>query len=141
MNPFAQANTVHNGVDTCQRLRFVLPGQSLNTRRWMEVCQRLGIPGDPTADGYSLLVAHAAQSHPLLSRLPAVASVLTNASGKALPGWTDDPGLILAVLARTTDKVFLRDLPPVIVSDRFQRSVTLLLPRTWSPNPEVASTP
>ncbi len=129
------ANVTRKGVDVCRRLRFALPGEPRDTGLWMEVCQRLGIPGDPDADGYPLLVAGAAQPHPLLARLPAVASVLTNAAGDALPGWTDDPNLILAVLARSTSKVFLRDLPPVIVSDRFTRSVTLLLPRSWNPDP------
>jgi hypothetical protein len=135
------ANAIHNGVDVCRRLRFVLPGEPRNTGRWIEVCQRLGIPSDPAADGFPLLVARAAQPHPLLSRLPAVASVLTNAAGESLPGWTDDTGLILAVLARSTAKVFMRDLPPVIVSNRFLGSVTLLLPRSWNPDPATASSP
>ncbi|MBU6210444.1 MAG: hypothetical protein KGR22_11095 [Planctomycetes bacterium] len=127
------ATIVHTGTDACRRLRFALPGGPLTTSKWIESCQRLGIPCAPTDDGYPLLVARAAQPHPLLARLPAVASVLANAGGDELPGWTDDPDLILAVLARSTAKVFLRDQAPVIATDRFQRTVTLLVPRTWSP--------
>ena len=127
------ATIVHTGTDACRRLRFALPGGPLTTSKWIESCQRLGIPCAPADGGYALLVARAAQPHPLLARLPAVASVLANAGGDELPGWSDDPDLILAVLARSTGKVFLRDQPPVITTERFQRSVTLLVPRTWSP--------
>ncbi len=127
------ATIVHTGTDACRRLRFALPGGPLTTYKWIESCQRLGIPCAPADDGYALLVARAARPHPLLARLPAVASVLANAGGDEVPGWTDDPDLILAVLARSTGKVFLRDQPPVIATDRFQRSVTLLMPRSWSP--------
>lgn len=127
------ATIAHTGADACKRLRFVLPGGPLTTTKWVERCDRLGIPWAPTDDGYSLLVARAARGHPLLARLPAVASVLANAGGDELAGWTDNLDLILAVLSRSTAKVFLRDQAPVIATDRFQRSVTLLLPRTWAP--------
>jgi hypothetical protein len=127
------ATIVHTGTDACKRLRFVLPGGPLTTTKWVERCDRLGILWAPTDDGYSLLVARAARPHPLLARLPAVASVLANAGGDELAGWTDNLDLILAVLSRSTAKVFLRDQAPVIATDRFQRSVTLLLPRTWAP--------
>jgi hypothetical protein len=127
------ATIAHTGTDACRRLRFALPGGPLTLGKWFEIGQRVGIPCAPTDDGYPLLVARASQPHPLLARLPAVASVLANAGGDELPGWTDNLDLILAVLSRSTAKVFLRDQAPVIASDRFSRTVTLLVPRTWSP--------
>lgn len=68
---------------------------------------------------------------PALSCLPPIAGVLRNAPGELRPGITDDPHLALAVLARCTDSVFLRDSVPVPGDDRLFRPATLLLPPSW----------
>jgi hypothetical protein len=129
------ATAQYSGRDACQRLRFWVDAMPQTVMTWREVCQAFGIACAPDDDGYTRLAAATAQPCPALVRLPPVAGVLRNAAGDALAGLTDDPSVVLAVLARASSHAFLRDGAPTVTSDRFRLPVTLIIPTSWSLTP------
>ncbi|MFM1882136.1 MAG: hypothetical protein RJA05_545 [Planctomycetota bacterium] len=129
------ATAQYSGRDACQRLRFWVDAMPPNVMTWREVCQAFGIACAPDDDGYTRLAAAAARPCPALVRLPPIAGVLRNAAGDSLAGLTDDPDVVLAVLARASSHVFLRDGAPTVTTDRFRLPVTLVIPTSWSLTP------
>lgn len=125
----------HTGVAQCTRLLFtsaLLPGDG---KPLEECCAAFGLTA-PAADlAYARLMEAASEPCPLLARLPPVAAVMRNTHGQCIPGLTDDPRLLLAVMSRCFGHVFMRDLPPSITSDSFRLQVTLLVPKSWNLNP------
>ncbi len=129
------ATAQYSGRDACQRLRFWVDALVPTLSTWREVCQVFGVACAPDDEGYTQLAAAAAQPCPSLVRLPPVAGVLRNAPGDALAGLTDDPSVVLAVLARAASHVYLRDGAPTLTTDRFRLPVTLIIPTSWSLTP------
>lgn len=125
----------HKSAALCRRVRFTSPKWPFEPKAFADFCPAFGLPTPPVADGYGTLVAAAEEPCPLLARLPPVAAVLRNAGGDAIPGLTDDPTLLLAVMTRCFGSVFLRDLPPSVTSESFRNPVTLLIPESWNLNP------
>lgn len=134
MGGAARTALVHESEDKCHRLLFAPRGVPVMTLCYLDLCPAFGITAAPGDDGYNLLCAAANEIHPALLRLPRVAAVLRDGTGRSIPGLTDDPRLQLHVLSRCAGSVFLRDLPPAIVSARVNRPVTLLIPNSWSFN-------
>jgi hypothetical protein len=126
---------VHSSAALCRRVRFTSPKWPIEPEAFADFCPAFGLPTPSVADGYARLVEAADAPCPLLARLPPVAAVLRNAAGDAIPGLTDDPTLLLAVMTRCFGSVFLRDLPPSVTSDSFRNPVTLLIPDSWNLNP------
>lgn len=126
---------VHSSAALCRRVRFTSPKWPFEPESFADFCPAFGLPEPSVADGYGTLVAAAEAPCPLLARLPPVAAVLRNAGGDAIPGLTDDPKLLLAVMTRCFGSVFLRDLPPSVTSDSFRNPVTLLIPESWNLDP------
>ncbi|NBX25773.1 MAG: hypothetical protein EBQ99_06955 [Planctomycetes bacterium] len=129
------ATVQHQGQHQCRAIRFAFPASegdatpSLSSLAWaVDPIRRPGVS----------LIQHlervAAEPCPLLAKLPSVAAVHLNASGESLPGLTDQPRLVLAVLCRCNGRVFIRDRAPCISEDRLLRSITLLAPCSWNPH-------
>ena len=112
----------HTGVDQC-------PPNSLFT----EFCETFGVAMPEDGDGWKALTDAANLPCPELMLLPAVAAVLVNAPGNVFPGISDNPRLALAVLARCSGGIFIRDRPPVITSDHIKNTITLIAPLSWRP--------
>ena len=125
----------HTSRALCRRVRFTSPKWPIEPEAFADFCPAFGLPTPSLADGYATLVQAAEAPCPLLARLPPVAAVLRNAGGDAIPGLTDDPTLLLAVMTRCFGSVFLRDLPPSVTSDSFRSPVTLLVPDSWNLDP------
>lgn len=126
------ASVVHTGTDACRRLRF-----SLNVplhpavRRYAELCPMFGLPVPADDDGFPVLMAFVNEPCPKLAALPAVAVADPAARGESITGFTDDPRLVLAVLARCSGRVFLRDRAPSISTPQIRATLDLLVPRSW----------
>jgi hypothetical protein len=129
------ATVEHTGAHDGRALRigFALPPD--RAPRLTDVSQAIGRPRLRGETALHQLERLAAESCALLTRLPPVAAVRSNAQGEQVPGLTDDPLLVLAVLTRCHGALFLRDRPPCVTTDRLFRSITLLAPRTWNPTP------
>ncbi len=123
----------HTGVDQCHRICILTdlprPPNSLFT----EFCETFGVDMPEDGDGWKALTDAANLPCPELMLLPAVAAVLVNAPGNVFPGISDNPRLALAVLARCSGGIFIRDRPPVITSDHIKNTITLIAPLSWRP--------
>lgn len=150
---------INNGKDQCVRIRFALEiprtsiqapppagqgppkpivvnGISLQFGKTLEMavlCPLFGISIRRGDDPWQALRDFANEPCPELALLPAAASVSANTSGRSIAGLTDNPRLQLAVLARCSAKVFIRDWPPVISIEKLTRDVTLIAPAHWKP--------
>lgn len=130
-----QVSIAHKSAALCRRVQFTSPKWPKDPQAFADFFPMFGLPKPPVADGYARLVEAADAPCPLLARLPPVAAVLRNAVGEAIPGLTDDPKLLLAVMTRCFGSVFLRDLPPSVTSDSLRQPVTLLIPESWNLTP------
>jgi len=122
----------HQGGHAGRVLRFGFAAPSGQPVDLSVVMASLGLVDRPDMSMGRQVHLLAMQPSPLLDRLPAVAAVRANAEGEMVPGLTDQPLLILAVPTRCSDRVFLRDREPAVSLDRLCRSITLLLPPSWS---------
>lgn len=126
------ATIVHEGKDLCRRLLFAMPAEPRPaSTRFADLCVPFGLQAPSDRDGYRVLMEFIREPCPRLAALPAIAAAERTMRGVALPGFTDDPRLVLAVLSRSTGSVFLRDREPSLTSDQIQKPVVLLLPPTW----------
>ena len=126
------ATIVHDGTDLCRRLRFGLAiGNDPRPRRFADLCPLLGLPAPEDGDGYPVLMDFLSEPCPKLALLPAVAAVDRTARGEQIAGFTDDPRLLLAVLARCSGHVFLRDRSPSLSTPQLIATIDLLVPRSW----------
>ena len=125
----------HASQAQCRRLRFASRLWPKDAQAFADFCPVFGLPTPAAEDGYARLAEAALEPCPKLARLPAVAAALRNAPGDSIPGLTDDPRLLLAVLSRCFGTVFMRDVPPSVTSDSFRGPVTLLIPSSWNLNP------
>ncbi len=121
----------HSGVDHCHRICILtdLPREPCSL--FTQFCETFGVDMPDDGDGWQALTDAANLPCPELMLLPPVAAVLVNTPGKVFPGISDNPRLALAVLARCSGGIFIRDRPPVITSDQIKRSVTLIAPLSW----------
>jgi len=126
----------HQGSDQCQRLRFTanLTGIAPDTD-FFELCHAFGVELPTNGDGWSALNDAANEPCPELLRMPAMMAVCENSLGTVVPQLCDNPRVILAVLTRSTSKLFIRNWTPVITMAKLRRSVTLLAPLNWKLNP------
>lgn len=121
----------HQGHNECCALRF---GFQLPTDRapsLNDILLTLKITHTRMANSLAAIAALALEPCPLLDRMPPVAAVRLNVAGDEIPGLTDQPLLILAVLARCGSGMFIRDRPPIVTKDRILHSVTLFAPQSW----------
>lgn len=126
------ATIVHQGKDACRRLLFAMPSTPRPaSTRFADLCPPFGLQAPSDQDGYRVLLGFLREPCPKLAALPAVAVAERSTRGDLLPGLTDDPRLVLAVLTRCTGRIFLRDRDPSITSDQIQKPVVLLLPPSW----------
>jgi hypothetical protein len=129
------ANVNHTGTHHGGALRigFAFAPDAKRPPRLTDVLPAMGFPRAQTNNVLAYLERHAAEPCALLAKLPPVAAVHANAAGEQVPGLTDDPLLVLAVLTRCSGALFLRDRPPCVTADRVLRSITLIAPKTWNP--------
>ena len=127
------ATVQHTGTHAGRALRFAFAFPAKRPPRLTDVLPAMGFPRAQTNNVLAYLERHAAEPCALLATLPPVAAVHANAAGEQLPGLTDDPLLVLAVLTRCSGALFLRDRPPCVTADRVLRSITLIAPKTWNP--------
>ena len=126
------ATVVHQGTDLCRRLRFTLNiPQDPKLRRYADLCPLFGLPVPKDGDGFPLLMACLAEPCPKLAALPAVAAVDPAGRGETVAGFNDDPRLALAVLARCSGRVFMRDRTPGLSTPQIRATLDLLVPRSW----------
>lgn len=125
----------HTSPDRCQRLRFVPPSPSGGEGSgFSEVCHAYGIEVVDGDDPWQLLMAAASAPCGGLACLPPVAAVRRTGLGTGLPGITDQPLVVLAVLARCCGSVFLRDRSPLVEIATLTTETDILIPANWSPN-------
>ena len=126
------ASVTHAGTDLCRRLHFSLrvPPPTA-ARRFADLCPLFGLAVPEDGDGFPVLMAYAAEPCPKLEWLPAVAAAEPTCRGESIAGFTDDPRLVLAVLARCSGRVFLRDRAPSISTPQIRATLDLLVPRSW----------
>jgi hypothetical protein len=123
--------------DRCVRLAFgpshirERDGRSPILQYWNDV---FGLTECPSIDDRRRL-SELAAGHPKLAMLPPVCAVAPGTWASATPGYSDDPGLTLAVLLRAPGHVFLRDRSPVFLDEAVARDVTLVLPPDWRRDP------
>ncbi len=128
------ATVQHQGQQECRAIRFAFNPVAMNTRPSLaSLASEVDPMRPPGISGIRHLERLAAEPCQLLAALPPVAAVLLNAPGESIRGLTDQPRLVLAVLCRCNDRVFIRDRAPAVTEDRLFRSVTLLAPRSWNP--------
>lgn len=130
-----QADAKHNGRNASRAMRFGFARAKDAAPTLAAIAQQLGIEAAADADALRQIERLAQKPCPLLARLPPVAAAHTALTGEKHIGLTNHPLLVLAVLARSDSGVFLRDRPPAISEQRLLRSVTLLMPPSWSPKP------
>ena len=121
----------HTGVDQCHRICILSELTPTPNLLFTELCATFGVDMPEDGDGWKALTNAANLPCPELMLLPPVAAVLANAPGKVFPGISDNPRLVLAVLARCSGGIFIRDRPPVITSDQMKKTVTLIAPLSW----------
>ena len=128
------ANVHHTGTHHGGALRigFAFAPDAKRPPRLTDVLPAMGLRRVRVEQVLANLERLAAEPCALLAKLPPVAAVHANAEGAHLPGFTDDPLLVLAVLTRCNGAVFMRDRAPCVTEDRLLRSITLLTPRNWS---------
>lgn len=121
----------HTGVDQCHRICILSELPPSPNSLFTEFCATFGVDIPADGDGWKALTDAANLPCPELMLLPPVAAVLVNAPGQVFPGISDNPRLVLAVLARCSGGIFIRDRPPVITSDQIKNTVTLIAPLSW----------
>jgi len=129
------ATVQHTGTHHGRALRFGFALSADRSPRLSDVQLALGLRRKRGETLLDQLERIAAEPCPLLAQLPAVAAVHGVAAGEVVPGLTDQPLLILAVLTRSSGNLFLRDRPPAVTQDRVLRSITLLAPANWTLKP------
>lgn len=129
------ATVQHTGTHDGRALRFGFVFTAKRPPRITDVLPAIGLPRARTENVLSHLQRLAGEPCHLLRQLPAVAAVHANAAGEQVPGLTDHPLLVLAVLTRCSGSLFMRDRPPAVTEDRLLRSITLLAPKNWTFKP------
>ena len=127
------ATVEHNGRHHCRALRFGFAPAADRPLRLSDLLPVLGLKRRSNEALLQKIERMTQEPCPLLASLPAVAAVHSNAAGESLPGLTDQPLLVLAVLVRCNGGVFMRDRVPAVSEERLLRSVTLLAPLSWNP--------
>ena len=127
------ANVQWTGTHDGRVLRFAFAFPTKRPPQLTDVLPAMGLPRSHKNHVQAHLERLAAEPCLSLAKLPPVAAVHANAAGEQVPGLTDDPLLVLAVLTRCSGALFLRDRPPCVTADRVLRSITLIAPKTWNP--------
>ncbi len=94
-------------------------------------CELLGIPFENQSQGVAALVAVAGAPCNDFRSLPAVAPVVSLASGDLAAHSMENASLAIAVLSRCSSKVFIREKQPIITVALLERELALALPLLW----------
>ena len=124
--PSAHVN--HKGADRCCRL--AIRGRK-TLQQWAEAFSL------DQSDETRILVElrRRVSATDRLGILPPVAPIVDLASGTGISGVSNDPSFALSVLARCGPRVFMREKSPVVLKNYVCRSVTIILPESWSIEP------
>ena len=114
------------GRDRCLRITFSLANALGGGATFYDLATHLGLDPDQEQAVIEACKARAV-GVPLHRHLPPLAGVVLDDSGAELPGLTNDVDVTIAVLARASDRAFIRRHYPVVDRDRLERTVTLIV--------------
>ncbi len=133
----ALITVTHGGKHACDVVRISLAEFGVTSPvSFAVLCKLLGLPTRGRRSGLQRLHEFAQHSRALLSHLPAIAPVVEPKRCVLRPGVSDDPKVVVAVLCRSSAKVFIRDKSAIVTLPHLNREIALALPYApKDPNP------
>ncbi len=133
-----RATVARKGSDRCRRVRigfsafFSPPGDKGEKPNLADWCRLLGLAAGGNEEARARRLRQELLAPAGLEHFPAVAPVVKGGAGEALPGVSDDPRLVAAILARSSgSRVFIRQKAPIIFANFLNSDLCLILPEDW----------